>query len=274
VTLATGFALLSAGCGGGGSNFSNSNQQTTQRFAGAYSGAFVAVGTVSGDDLAGTFNAAANKDGAVSGTILQEGGFPPVPASGTIANSGALDIRAKIIVPITPPATISTVISGNATVDNGDSVLTGTTLTTQSGSGSRGRLVGIRTSTSNSPFAGTYSGSFNGKITTGGTTFNGTLAMTVNANGLIRGTFTRTATGVRVRPLIGTIDRAGNAQLFALAEVAVPAGSQNFQLVTNQLTGKATTSNGVKISGALNRTGDASINATGTFTATRTSTAT
>lgn len=273
--VATGFILLAAGCGGGGSNGSNSSGQSTQRFAGDYSGAFVAIGSKSGSDVSGIFNGKSDNDGKIAGTVLQDGGPGAVPATGTIDRDGAVKLSATGTVPLTPPVSFTTALSGTASLNNGDSVLGGTLLTTQSnGNNPRGRFVGIRNSTSANPFAGAYSGTFKGTLTNGGTAFNGTLTMTITTSGLIRGTFARTATNVRARPLVGTVDRSGKVQLFTLAEVEVPAGSGKFSLVTTQLTGKAVTSNGVKISGTLDRTGDASINATGTFTATRNAIAT
>jgi hypothetical protein len=273
VTVAAGISLFGAGCSGGGSG-NGSSSQSPQRFAGNYSGAYVAIGSESGGDVSGVFNGTTDAQGRVAGTVTQDGGLPPFPATGTIGGNGAVNLTANGSIPTTPPITFSTVLGGTATINNGDAVFGGTLLTTQSdGNNPRGRFVGIRNVTGTSPFAGSYNGTFTGRFTNGGTTFGGTLAMTVNSNGLIRGTFSRTGTNIRVRPLVGTIDRSGNAQLVALAEVEVPADSNNFLLVVNQLTGKGTTtSSNTRITGSLNRTGDPSINATGTFTATRTAT--
>ena len=259
-------------------------------------GAYAAIGSVSGANITGVFSSTASSSGVITGDVKQDNG-PTATAKGTVSSSGAIHVTASgvvlvpagdaaprgavIAVPTATPKPIavsySTKLDGNATISNSDSILTGTIVTTQSnGNNPRGRFVGIRNQTTNSIFAGTYSGSFNGTITQGNIALKGTMAFTVSANGLIRGTFSRApgATNFQVRPLIGTIDKAGNAQLVTLTEVEDPAGSGTFVLVTNTLTGKGTATRSTKISGTLNRTGSPLANGTATFTSTRTSTAT
>lgn len=267
------------------------------RFAGNYTGAYVTIGSASGADITGTFSSTATNGGAISGEVKQDNG-PTTTATGTVSSSGVFHASASgsVVVPssdsavrntavaaptATPgPVTISysTKLDGTATLSGDDSVLAGIVLTTQSNNNNpRGRFVGIRNMTTPSAFAGTYSGSFNGTITRGNVPLKGSLAFTANANGLLRGTFSRepeNGTNFRVRPLVGTIDKAGNAQLVTLTEVEDPTGSGNFVLVINTLAGRGTATSSTKISGTLNRTGSPLANGTATFTATRTSTST
>ncbi len=306
--------LVLAGCGGGNGGIVNptstpiptttstpsatptptSVPQTVARFAGNYTGAYVAIGSASGADVSGTFTATSSSTGQITGNVTQDNG-PSTTATGTVTSAGTLNVSASgsVVVPAgdalrastaivaptaTPkPVTITylTKLSGTATLDNGASLFAGTLLTTQSnGNNPRGRFVGIRNATTASPYAGTYSGTSNGTITSTGGAIPATLAFTVSTNGLIRGTYSRTTAGVRVRPLAGTIDASGKATLVALAEEENPVGSGTFTLVVTNLTGTGMTTGSVKISGTLNRTGTSTVAATGTFSATRTSTAT
>lgn len=314
--IATGLAIGLLGCGGGGGGIINPNPTPTtsatttptttgtpqpsntpvgtQQFAGDYTGAFVAIGSLSGADVSGTFDATSNFVGAITGTVKQDSG-PTALAQGTINSSGAVTVTANgnvtatgltnalrprqsatatpfptaTAIPTTGPIVISysTKLTGTATISGSDSLLSGTLLTTQSnGNNPRGGFVGIRSATKTSSYLGSYAGTLSATVTSTGAKYTGDLSLSISKNGLARGVYTPDNSNVRSRPLVGTVDSAGNVSLFFLAEEENPVGSDTYTLTVTTLTAKVPTTGSATISGTLSRSGTSAARSTGTFT--------
>jgi hypothetical protein len=271
--LSTGLALFIAGCSGGSnSGLGGSSSPSVDRFSGNYTGAFLGISFGTFSDSNGVFSNTVNSDGVISGTVTQDNGIPASALSGTISNSGAIRATTGGSIPVSPPITFESVLQGTASGTNSDRTISGTLLTTQSnGSSVRGGFVGIRSTSNSSAFAGTYNGSLTGKFTQDGTALQGTLTLNVSRNGLIRGSYARNVANPDVRSVAGTIDSAGDFQLFFLSLTETTPGSGVATLVQTRFNGKGTTGTTPKITGTFSRTGTADVAASGTFSLTRSS---
>lgn len=268
---ALGFAVALAGCGGGNNGILGPKPNPTaaptavpsnQRFNGTYTGYFAGA-DAQGNNVNGSFDSNVAGAGVVNGSVTQQG-LLTFAATGIIDDNGVVNVTAG-----DPNNTgfLST-LKGNATLASGDSVIAGT-LTTNSGGNPeavRGIFAAIRSQATPTPFAGAYSGSFDG---TGadGAKIQGTITGSVNNDGAISGSVTQAGFGQY--PAVGTIDRAGNVSLRAITTFP----GQPSVLILSTLTGKATVGSGaaspVTVEGNFNTTANGQSNASGTFKVTR-----
>lgn len=254
--LSLGMIAALAGCGGG--NGGPLTPQTTatptgvpqnQRFNGQYTGYFAGV-TAEGNPVEGTFDNNVAGAGQITGTIKQEG-FPDFSATGTVDSNGKVSVTSVI------PGGSASTLAGTATLANGSSITSGTLTTKQNNQTVvNGIFAGARLEATPNPYAGNYTGSFDG-----GPNIKGTFAVTADKNGAVNGTVDQPGLGSYVA--VGTVDRAGNLVVRAIA----PFPGQPSVILLSTLTGKATTSNGaVTIAGTFKTTANGQQNASGTFT--------
>ena len=220
-----------------------------QRFNGQYTGNFAGV-TAAGDQVRGTFNNTVSSAGQIAGTIKQAG-FPDFSATGTIDTTG------KIAATATLPGAVST-LTGTATVVNASAITSGILTTKQNNQVVvNGIFAGARAEATANPYAGNYTGTFDG-----GTNIKGTFNVTADSNGSVSGTVDQPGFGSYLG--VGTVDRAGNLAVRAIS--AFP-GQPSIILIST-LSGKVVSSNGT-VTGTFNTTANGQQNASGTFTGKR-----
>jgi hypothetical protein len=210
VTVAL-FAIVMVGCNGGSNN-------TISTFAGTYSGAYAGTAT-DGSNVSGRYIVTVANNGQITGNLIAPNGNS-LPVTGTVASNGHLFFS-------TAAGANQVNVAADLASQNNTIAGTGTFSQTVNNvqNASSGRTAMVLNVAGASPFVGNYVGTFT-STTPAGT--NGTVNVTVDANGTIAGTANTTGTAA-VYGVAGVVAPDGDVTMYAVGD---RPGQPRLQFVT------------------------------------------